>query len=1277
MKSFTSKFIAGSIALACFGILRADAAATYDLRGYGKLAAEERDENGGKVVRITAESPAAAKVLYSKFVSDFTTLVTVREEERTVGNGKVAVLKFDGGRRLVPVWRPTESFVDIYAFPSEERLAAFLKTDVAAFQGASVLEGRAHPLYMDLWDRRNMGFWYSPGFKALTKDRTDDMDFDFMRPLLLNVNMVGGGLAAVAMRCGRDDLGYKTNVWHDVSNYAYDANPEAINVGDPDVTHLSNYYGDVPLSDNPIRRAQAADILSYLGQFTPDEHLMTVTDPHGETAAHNDVAYYGASNRDEYSRQDFIHYLRDVRKIGLEELGRRWYGDPARFARWDDVKFPRERDFYGWQDGQSQNLAGEWKWRRASREDGVKGKFFEPGFNDSKWFSYRQPGSEYLAGENKTGGWMRHSFAVDPKLRASSGPLYLTVCPLNNAPYNNPSTVYLNGQKVLEMSFGNGLEWGQADVRKLLKPQGNVLAVFTKNGNILGPVFLTGRKAFQWFPTPDPLLNARKFDLVEWVADNCARALALSAKRLRGIDPVRGIKLMAPHDNLDQVADVMEEWGLYSHCTGQGAYFRPWLKRNSYLHGVNASSEPSGSAPDVAGLKRIFFTLTMEGGNAHDYFYNLHDILISPEKKDWYEKNLPYYRLAGQFDLRKPDIAIAWSLRTNRYGVENGSSYQNDIGRGDLQQAHFGYVYGSEKDLLEGRLDDYKVIIDTNLNTLEPSEVDALAEWVKKGGTVILNQRSGRNTILEPDAWPIRKLTGCKPSVRPQEGTVTFEKTPSLLKAYAGQSFKNLGEPIDYQGRNYFSDSIALEPESPDVEVLARYQDGKAAVVVRKLGAGRVVLLGSAFYRKSTDKEGFWVGSAAQTAFLKNLLGDLGIQPLVESGQDTLWAERFIANNGSTEMLVLGNQNGRETLENASAVWTLDFSPRRIFNPATGEDLPVKIEGNKVRIDGLSIPPYELRYYAAERTDVPAQENITHWLGRQAQLWKAVPAGDPPAKPPLFWPIFVAGTFEVRQWDREADARKGMEVPLENADGWQSTFGADWASAGLRRGPELWAVYRKSFNVDPAWLKDLRGVDLIRNLQARSLWKNIRDITLNGVSIGTGTSSIPPEKILAVLKPGKNILRLLSGADADGNGGFYGDIGFRRIPGASGKVVDISKDWTAYPDEISPAKVNLPKSGDWMLVRKKVTVPRELQGREVWLEVDGSPLLASINGQLRYNSNVYGARIASRNLYLNVTPDIVFGGPNEIVFSQSNALGELSSRKMDLNAVRLVFVPRK
>jgi hypothetical protein len=446
-------------------------------------------------------------------------------------------------------------------------------------------------------------------------------------------------------------------------------------------------------------------------------------------------------------------------------------------------------------------------------------------------------------------------------------------------------------------------------------------------------------------------------------------------------------------------------------------------------------------------------------------------------------------------------------------------------------EAHYGYVYTTERDIADRLIDNYKILIDDNFHALQAEDVDHLQAWVEMGGTIVLNQRSGRDSYLQgKNTWPIAKLLGGTPTIRPQTGTIKFEDHPVILGAYAGKTFNNYGESVDWQNYNYFGDSIALQ-EGPDIAVVARYDDGKPAIIVRTVGKGRVVVLGSAFYRKTSDVHGYYIGSPDDIAFYDHLFSDLGVAPLVESSNDKLWAERFISNNGSTEMLILGNQDATVPLKGASAVWDLGFHPIRVFDPANGADIKVKIDGNKVTIDDLNLKPHDLRYYAVERSDWNADETLKHWLARQSDLWHAltIPAATPPVEP--LHAITFPGLFAVKQFTDESDARKALATDLAVDLNWRQMRQSDWAVAGLSTGPNIVAVYRKTFSVTTDWIKGLRGVQVMTD---GSPIGSI-EMAINGTRIsGGGTPDATPEQILATLRPGINLLTVLAKPGADG-----------------------------------------------------------------------------------------------------------------------------------------------
>lgn len=1251
----------------------------YDLRVYGSLTVKDETPSGAtyRHIRITTQSPDKAALLISKFLSDFTVLPPVIVEKlavggKSAGEKSLSVLAFEDGRRILPMLKPGASAVDFYLFPSEMELNRFAAATPSAFSGAIVVKPteRNYPYFLDYWDRHPMGFWYAPRLNWDGRYFTEDGNDSFLRHFHLNMNM-GGNFQQGSAEADRYNIGYKFNRWLNVSASAYDSDPQAMTLGDPDISFLASYYGDVPYAENPINFGQMDEMTAFYRQFTGDEFLTSITDPHGETGPGIE-AYLGASQRDEYSRHDLIHYLRDLRKFSLSELGARWYGNADKYKSWDDVTFPRERDYYGWDEGHSQDLSGTWKLDGGSLTDGESAGYEQPGFDDSKWFTFQSPGTTYIDVTHRPGapgGWNRFNFIADQKLLQSGKTIYLTICPFNDARRTTPDTIFLNGRKLGDLTFGYGLESGQYDVTSILKPGDNLLAVHSQFGVMRGPVFLTQKKREE-FPTSDPTLNARWYDTREWAADDVARGNARDMAYMRSVDPERPIKIMAYDSMVDVMNPYTQALGGYPHCTGESAFFRPWFKRYGYLRGINDSSEPSQPAKNVTELKGLFFCMVMEGMNAHDYFINLTNVLVDPAQKAWYEKYLPFFKLMGSFDLKKPDIAIARSLRVLRTFPFDVAE-ENDPGRGDIQEAHYGYVYTSEREIADHLVDNYKVILDDNFHALLPEDVDHLQAWVQKGGTLILNQRSGREDYLHGQTWPIARLLGGTPIIRPQSGNITFDSNPSILKAYAGKSFKNYGECVDWQNYNYFGDSITMDNVGSEASVIAKYDDGKPAIWMKPLGKGKIVMLGSAFYRESRDDHGYYVPSHDEVVFYKHLFADLGVAPLIDCADDRVWSERFVSNNGSTEMLVLGS---RSPVENASVTWDLGFHPARVFNPADGSDIKAKIDGNKVILDDVTLDTHELRYYAVARSNLSATDAMAHWLKRQSDLWHAItiPALTPPVEP--MHAIGIDGLFAVKQFTDEAQARKALARGAAIDSSWRQMRQSDWEVAGLTTGPNIYTVYRKTFEVAPAWLKGLRGVEV----QTNGTPSGPLEMAINGKTIPEGaTTSAPPEQVLAALKPGENLLTFLAKPGGGGNGGFDNIYSFRRLP--AGKIVDMSGGWTAYTGDTSTEQVNFPAKGKWTLVRKTLTLSDEEKAAgSIWAEVDGNIAAVSVNGRVLYFSSHYGAMFRPGEVYrVNLTAALKKDRPNEIAIGPGSWLnGQFVPGDLHVGSFKLVLVPK-
>ncbi|NCQ30360.1 MAG: hypothetical protein GW802_23580, partial [Armatimonadetes bacterium] len=146
----------------------------------------------------------------------------------------------------------------------------------------------------------------------------------------------------------------------------------------------------------------------------------------------------------------------------------------------------------------------------------------------------------------------------------------------------------------------------------------------------------------------------------------------------------------------------------------------------------------------------------------------------------------------------------------------------------------------------------------------------ALERYVRAGGTFVAVNVTGRHTPLEADAWPIQKLTGFQVLGERENMHVTVLPDNPLLKHLAGMTFDGNGIAVNWMGVNHLADgAVALGPQEGDGTVLARWEDGTAAVGMRRLGKGRVIVLGSSFWRSMSDRagNGISLNGSVQTTF--------------------------------------------------------------------------------------------------------------------------------------------------------------------------------------------------------------------------------------------------------------------------------------------------------------------------------------------------------------------------------------------------------------------------
>ena len=131
-----------------------------------------------------------------------------------------------------------------------------------------------------------------------------------------------------------------------------------------------------------------------------------------------------------------------------------------------------------------------------------------------------------------------------------------------------------------------------------------------------------------------------------------------------------------------------------------------------------------------------------------------------------------------------------------------------------------------------------------------------------------------------------------------------------IFKGWEGKQFAGEGSALDFKDTQSAKDvSVAMAPAASDTVALARWEDGSVAVGMRKLGRGRVIVLGSTFWRYGRDLggKGTWRATSVEPVFLERLLTDLGVRRTADASTPDVYARKVITKNGLQEWLIALN----------------------------------------------------------------------------------------------------------------------------------------------------------------------------------------------------------------------------------------------------------------------------------------------------------------------------------------------------------------------------------
>ena len=833
-------------------------------------------------------------------------------------------------------------------------------------------------------------------------------------------------------------------------------------------------------------------------------------------------------------------YLRDTLKYDLKDVGAKYYGDPKKFANWSDVKIPSLKDFLV---GTSSviDLKGTWMGRADRDKKAVSEKWLEDNSSD-QWVTvdFQDQGLLIYAQGESCDYYLRKTFTVSPE---NMGNKYFHMARMGIADGPAKYDLWINGQKLECISSIDPScpDWDMCyDASKALKVGENVIVLNTKGVPFASYAFLSDKG--RWvYPSASETLNRRCFDLLgfnEWVS---LRELENRMIAIRAGEPNRPMKIMAPHQYIERILDLCAKYGAYPHDTGlAGAIWAPFsYARYAFTRGIANSVEEGGPPKNAADMQGMMTRYLMEGADMVDNVGHCTLYTKNEGINAWITENRELLRCIGKLDLVQPSVGI---LRANReLLMGHRDMYAWDMGRGPLSSIGRAFNYATLGDVKSGRANKFKVLLDCSSAVLSEDDVAALEQYVRQGGIFVAFHNTGMHTPDKANSWPISKLTGLRVlnENRPIGGTkIHFSDTQGLWPKLRGQEVNGWGFVFDWKKEDQSGTPLALAAQNKDIEVVAEWKnakmDGSIAVAIRTLGKGKVITLGSTFYRNGKDENGRYV-EVGTLPYLDELLTSLGVPRETVAGD--LWGEHWRSKNGVYDVYPIAQMN------TAAAPEVTDVHIRRDAPISSLWELsalnhPVRqvtYSDGMFTIPQMKMEAMQARVFAAPRKDL--EDAALHWLEMQKKYWGKLAA-------------IPAAEVKLATVEPASDV-----IPL--VEGWQSSTG----------------------DKDPAWVKSAEG--------AAKDWKPVKLGSFAAMGLPEdAVAQFRKEVVLPNEWKGQRVTLVF-----DANGWFWG-IGLRGRLWINGELAAIKQPLKPEPDgsftiELTPAQ----------LAEKSLVFALEVDGR--------------------------------------------------------------------------------
>ncbi len=973
----------------------------------------------------------------------------------------------------------------------------------------------------------------------------------------------------------------------------------------------------------------------------------------GAPGAENNF-HYGTDIYWDYSacgEAGFRHWLKAVKGYSLQTLGRRWHGSPTYFKSWNQVHVPSRMALFG-QLNSSCLMVRHWSWQLAET-----GKTWVPPTSKAGWVKIHLPPAQMETLLPWKTSFYKARFNAAGWLAKNSGKaVYLVVHPMT-AWGQKGCGVWLNGRY---LGTFKGRTEGSPDrdfdveVTKSLASGVNRLillipgtkrhASYLGSGGKLMAAFFTTHKP-QRYPDMGPYLNARWVDLEAWQAYSIHHALVPLLELARREDPNRpmGIAAQTTGGVTNGTVALARRYRLSVQFTGGGPWYYPWNSGMGYVAGFYGTTEPGGTL-NATSLSQMTGDVLLDGDGNVDLFQFLDDYEKLQQKTHWFTKNQRLIQLFGKYRRAKPSIVLMRSGRNLALG--NSLPWFWDLGRGELQQAGYDNVYATPRMVTQGLCNSYPVVMDAATVFMSRRTVAGLKKYVRQGGTFIAIQCTGRDTYLRPNTWPISALTGFQVVATHPTGNIRFGRALPILANWRGKVFNGTGPGITG------SAGIGLKPVAPGSIALAKWANGTVAIGYRKIGKGRVIVLGSSFWRnQAADVGGWWrAPQGLEEEFLHDLFLSLGIRRNALAENPDVWAREMITKNGLQTWLLAYNvaPNSRK----ATLKFRVSSRPPTVWNLLTKKPVPYTYARGWVKISAVKFAPFGVQAFAVQRRSLVG--GLAYWWRVKREFWKSYK----PSAKTLNIPPTTDQALAVDRWKFYADRTGAVSKSAAwrqasfNDRSWQSMSPGFW---GLLD-PKLQAyqglgLYRAKLTIPAAW----KGRQIAFWLYSfnNPIVYNLGKFYLNGHLITTYKARSWSQTLAYNItrwvhwkSPNELTVRVTGGKNGSGICGCVWVAPLRHLVFKK----NISKGWTVFGKNYkATGRLDGPAHVTAKYCRRRVRIPTAWKGRQVYLRMRTPVQCVScvvVNGHLiNYNAYLHPFGLIAE---VNVTPYLRFG--------QSNAL---------------------